>query len=606
MEKSKSKKSIFSPSLITRVFFATFFSFVFSTLFNTLGNVIDGFIVGHTMSTADVSASSVTAPLWFFLAVIINLFSKGCQNYCADSLSRGKAKEAVELFSMTVITTVALGLLAFLIVLFFNAPITVLLGVDKNSAPYESCRSYMIGVAFGIPALTLITVLSSVLSLEGARKMTLYAILVMTVSDIVLDLATVYLLHGGMFLMGLSTSISYYAGAVVLVIYFLKNDVIFKFKFTKIKPLSLLKMCRVGLPMAVSRFTTSWKGTFINHMLAATAIASGFAAYNCQVQVNYITNAIFLGLAQTMGLMVCIFYAEENRSAIRRVVLMTLLLEVAFGVLCYYITFNKALIKQIAVFYLGGNTDAYDSAVPALGAFFGGLFGWGLAVLIANYLQSTKRIFMANIVYLLDDVLYVYLGVKFFFNAISNGGGSAEILTTGIFVGVLIAHMLFVFTVPLIVMIVNHRFVFGWDAILMLPKNFGTKPKNELNVSPTTFEEVVEFSKAAYDFCIEREVPKRKAYIVSLAAEELMKNTIEYGFEDNGKNRLEVLLVWKEDKIILRLRDNCRKFNPTKYYKEVYQNEDNMKNVGIRMIMELATDVSYTSTLKLNNLNVTV
>ena len=73
-----------------------------------------------------------------------------------------------------------------------------------------------------------------------------------------------------------------------------------------------------------------------------------------------------------------------------------------------------------------------------------------------------------------------------------------------------------------------------------------------------------------------------------------------------NKNRLEVLLVWKEDKIILRLRDNCRKFNPTKYYKEVYQNEDNMKNVGIRMIMELATDVSYTSTLKLNNLNVTV
>ena len=141
------------------------------------------------------------------------------------------------------------------------------------------------------------------------------------------------------------------------------------------------------------------------------------------------------------------------------------------------------------------------------------------------------------------------------------------------------AQAAFVLVIPLLIVLVNHRRVFGWDAILMLPKGYGVGKDRELTKTPKTVAE---------------------------AAEELIKNTIMHGFSEGKNNRIEVRLVVKDDEAVLRIHDNCGKFNPKKYYETVYASENKEDNVGIRMVMEMAKDVSYTSTLKLNNICIRV
>ena len=607
MDSKKRKIKIeWQPTLTSQVFLLTFFGFFFSTMVNTLGTVIDGIIIGQTMETADVSANTVTAPLWFAIAMIANLFAKGNQLICADKLSRGKVDEAKNDFSMTFFLSTGFGILVTALILIFSFFVTKLLGIGPEDASFASCRLYLIGASLGIPGQIMLVMLAQGLHLEGARKWSILSVVVMTITDVVLDLLAVLVLHGGMFAMGITTAISIYAGLSVEVYYFLKKDPLLKIVKPHFSFPVLWDMIKNGLPMAVSRFTTAWKSRFINTILAGTLTAAGLAAFHVQVQVNYIMNAMLMGIAQTLGVIVRIAYEEDDRRTIRKATVISVMMLLFVSLLMDILSDTKIVPELLVRFYLGKNTDAYELARVALLFYFAGLFGQGIAILLANYLQSTRRIWWANLIYVLDDVLFVYLSLNFWKYAIDLGKGSDSDLIVCVFVGIFLSQTAFLLIIPLLIILINHRRVFGWDALLMLPKGYGVGKDQELTEAPKTVEEAADFSKEAYDFCIEHNLPERKAYLISLASEELIKNTIIHGFSAGKNNRIEVRLVVKDEEAVLRIRDNCGKFNPKRYYETVYKSENKEDSIGIRMVMEMAKDISYTSTLKLNNICIRV
>ena len=50
------------------------------------------------------------------------------------------------------------------------------------------------------------------------------------------------------------------------------------------------------------------------------------------------------------------------------------------------------------------------------------------------------------------------------------------------------------------------------------------------------------------------------------------------------------------------MRDNCVSFDPRKKYEQIYANGNDSSNMGIRMIMAEASEVTYTTMFNLNNL----
>ena len=74
-------------------------------------------------------------------------------------------------------------------------------------------------------------------------------------------------------------------------------------------------------------------------------------------------------------------------------------------------------------------------------------------------------------------------------------------------------------------------------------------------------------------------------------------------------HRLELHLVCKGDELILRTRDDCRQFDPWAIAGQADDEEmsdEISETTGIRMIREMATEVNYTSAMKLNNLTIRV
>ena len=193
-------------SLTDKVFLITVIAFFLSTLTTSLGGVIDSFIVGSTMTSAEVGALSLVSPLWYFSALLYNTLSSGCKPVCANELSKGSKEKARQIFSATLVAGLAVTLFLVVFTLVFRDTVTQLLGA---------------------------------------------------------------------------------------------------------KP---------GMPFGVSRLTASCKAFYLNYIFTSTVTVAVLAAYNVQVQINYVTNALFMGVAQALSLLVCFYYAEENREGIRNTV----------------------------------------------------------------------------------------------------------------------------------------------------------------------------------------------------------------------------------------------------------------------------------------------
>ena len=56
-----------------------------------------------------------------------------------------------------------------------------------------------------------------------------------------------------------------------------------------------------------------------------------------------------------------------------------------------------------------------------------------------------------------------------------------------------------------------------------------------------------------------------------------------------------------DDANVIRIRDNCRRFDPTNYL-ELHQTLDPVAHIGIRMVMAMVREATYVNPLGLNNL----
>ena len=64
------------------------------------------------------------------------------------------------------------------------------------------------------------------------------------------------------------------------------------------------------------------------------------------------------------------------------------------------------------------------------------------------------------------------------------------------------------------------------------------------------------------------------------------------------------MIVKKED-LIIRIKDNCREFDPKKRIDQFYP-EDICKNIGIRMIAGIAKSMEYQNNIGINTLLITI
>ena len=141
---------------------------------------------------------------------------------------------------------------------------------------------------------------------------------------------------------------------------------------------------------------------------------------------------------------------------------------------------------------------------------------------------------------------------------------------------------------------------------MVIPDSFGVTKDERIDISVKSMEEVIEVSKRVQDFCLEKGIDSKRAYLAGLCMEEMAGNIVEHGFvKDKKKHSIDIRVAHKNDKIILRIEDDCIPFDP-KERNKLESDDDLTKNIGIRMIYQIMKDIDYQNMLGINVLTISV
>ena len=136
---------------------------------------------------------------------------------------------------------------------------------------------------------------------------------------------------------------------------------------------------------------------------------------------------------------------------------------------------------------------------------------------------------------------------------------------------------------------------------LLLPEDFDVAKDKQLNITVTSKAEVLKLSERAQNFCESHGIDERRSMFTGICIEEMAGNIVDYGFDDGKKHFIDIRIIVKGGQVIIRLRDDCRPFDPKKQA-ELYNPEDPAAHIGIRLVQKISTEFDYVNVLKLNNL----
>lgn len=580
-----------SGIIIKKVFLGTLTMMILSALSVMIGMLIDGVVIRQCLGAGEMAAYAVAGPVFVLLTAVSGIFSSGAQTVCARSLGRGDLENANKCFSATAMTILLLSVLLVPGFFFSSDYLPALLGVsgeDQNLAGFVS--DYIKGLSLGIPFLCFSSLFTSLLNLEGRKNLTFMALVVSSVGNVAGDLLCAYVFHGGMFGMALATSFSYVISSLIMLSYYVRGKNIIKFAPRQAALSSVREAVGIGLPSALSKACMMLRTVVYNWLILTISTQAALSAFSIRSNMNNLYGSVGLGIGMATLVIGGVVIGEGSRKDTRQ------LLKIAIR---YSLELNIIICGLIIVFakqLVGIYTSAPEETALAVRAFYFSAVAAPLATVsltFMNYFQATRNMKLTHLVCLLDNFVFpclaaVVLGFTFGIN--------------GIWASVLVAEILMLITIYLLAWKRIGHMPKCLDDLLFLPENFDVPQEDRLEFSCQNMEGVVDASKAAYDFVLQKSGDREKANLIALCIEELAGNVIRWGFESEKKNAVDIRITY-QGQFVLRFRDNCRPFDPKKWLELNQPSEkDPSSNLGIRMTVQRMEDIRYMSTLKLNHL----
>lgn len=554
--------------------------------------IVDGIMTSRLVGTEELAAFGITAPYYSIVAVISVLLTIGCQTMYTQNLGKGDLDRANAYLSHAVMYGVIISVLLTGFGIAFAEPLCVLFGARGGSAfllPYA--KEYLIGLFIGTAGNVALGILHPIVELDGGKVWTKLASLTMIVVDIVGNYVTTQWLHLGLFGIGISSSLGFFAAVAVLSIHFFSKKCQIRFiadKANRIRPKEFLK---IGYPGAVSMLCRAICPIIVNSMIVAVASADGLSAISAQANIKFVIGAPLCGIAGAVMELGSIAYGERDTATLRKI------LNISYKYIFIGVTVFSGLVflcvPLLARCYFSVGSQGYDLALQAMRWYSLSLVPTAFNLAIISYFQLIEKRKPLLALYICNELLGValftivfgeFFGLSGIFAAIAAGPAIISVVCIGVF-----------FT---------RRKGKAGRVLPCLPTDFGVPEEKCLTMTVKTMDEVMDGSRQIQSFCSNRGINSKKAFYAAVLIEELAGNVIEHGFTDGKNHQVDLRVVTADDEVIFKITDNCRRFDFNKKVKLLRENaNDPEKNLGLKLALGFTRNITY---LNVSNKNILI
>ena len=562
---------------------------------SAVNSIVSSYFATNYVGMEAMSAVGLYSPIWMLLGAIANLIAGGCAILCGKSLGANDSKKLQQVFSLDLA-------LAFLAAAVFTV-LTLCISLFHLSGMFTADVSlwpaferYVAGMAIGIIPYFLYNQFPVYLTSENKGNMTILASIVYIIVNLVLNILFVKVLHMEEFGLALSSAIGMWIFMAVEAYHFFTKDAHLKIAFDVIPWKQGTEVFRIGFPGAASYIYQTLRGLILNRLLESFCAAGSLSAFALANNVMSIFWALPAGMANVSRLMFSVSHGEEDRQGL--VGTMKVMFRYFIPLMCIV---DAAIIVSSPVIT---SLFVKDIASPAFAMTVSGLrilpLCMPLSIILMHFTAygqvSGKSVFV-NIASILDGVVCV--------------AGFSMLLVhplqiNGIYIANVLNGVVTTLFVVLYAMFKLKRMPRNTEDLMVIPDFFGVTKDERIDISVKSMEEVIEVSKRVQDFCLEKGIDSKRAYLAGLCMEEMAGNIVEHGFvKDKKKHSIDIRVAHKNDKIILRIKDDCIPFDP-KERNKLENGDDLTKNIGIRMIYQIMKDIDYQNMLGINVLTISV
>lgn len=583
--------------IIRKLFQRTMITMLIAELSGGATAIIDGILVGRYLGATALAVSGLGSPYYSVASIVSGILMVGSTNMCTKAIGKGDREGLNGTFSLTIALGAALACLLALCGVIMPQQFALLFGAKgATEEVFTQTAAYLRGLFLGAPAFIMYVILTPILQLDGDTVRPKLASLVCALTDVVGDLLNIFVFHGGIFGMALASSLSHYTAFLIVTSHFLKKGSLFRFSFGSIRAGMVSPLLKDGLPRATCMLSRGLLPILLNTLLLRLAGDAAVTALSSMINSSFIVGALGWGIGGAVLIMGGMMVGEQDVNGLK-LVMKTALTDILIGVsaLAAAVFFAAPLIASLFVPEAGA---AQSMSIAFIRSYAICLPFLAFNVSMANYMQDVSRTFDANVVNICIEVVFT--------------AATAYLLSTffgvsGVWIAYAAAQAELTLFLVLRMLLSKAPTRSGLERHMLLPNGFGIPEKDRLERSLHTTDEVVALSAKVVSFCKERGISSREANRLALCIEEMAGNVIEHGFDDGKPHHLDVRVMVKDGTVILRLRDDCRKFDlREKTEKWKFNPEHPEKNIGIRMVMGVAKDVVYTNTMNTNNLIITV
>ena len=579
-------KKLFREMLLTQVV---------SSMTVTVCMLIDSIMIGRFLGVDSVSAYGLATPLLLVFAAFGSLISAGVQVLCGKTMGRGDREGTNAGFTVSMTLGLGISLLGVVLVFLFLNPLTRMLGADPGSPVFTLTRDYIVGFILGAPAFLLALVMVPYMQFAGRRTRLVAAVGVMCVSDVVFDLLNVFVFHGGTLGMGLASTASYYVALVIGIGYFFRKDCMFRFRRRLFSAAVCRELFVYGFPTVVNQISLVLLIYCYNQMFLSLEGTVAVAAYSVVTTIGNICYCFGSGVGSVAMMLAAIFHAERDRSSIRELIRVMIrwavVLDVAVTVICV------AAARPLISLFLADSGSVTLIAVAGLRLFILSMIPSSINSALKSYYQGINLLGFAELISVLQNFVFAVASAFLL---------SRFLGISGVWLGYLCGETLTLLFISVFVFIKRRRFAVTADNYSLLDENFDAAPDRCFERTVQSVGEAAEVSRLLCDFCREKGMDARTSMLIGLCVEEMTVNIVEHGFtKDRLAHNIDVRLVLGDEDRVIRIRDNCTHFDPTKYL-ELHRTDDPAAHIGLRMVMGMVREANYVNSFGLNNLTLKI
>lgn len=560
----------------------------------SINSVVDGVIAGRFINAASVGVIGLFFVMVNMISAISSVFLGGSSVLCGRYMGMGDIDKTRGIVSLNQTVITLIGAVLTVICAFFSGLIADLCGASPELR--GELKLYIIGFSIGIIPQLLGAQVAAFLQLERQSLRNYIGVAAMIVSNVVFNITFVVVFNLGIFGLALSTSMCNWIYFIILETYYLSPKAQLRYDIKNIYWEKTLELIKIGFPGALLVFCLALREIVLNRVVLTYAGQDGLSAKSSLGMIGGFFIALCLGGGAVIRMLASVNVGEEDRDSIKDLIKLSftkvLLMSVVIAAIVVMISG-----MVVSIFFADTTSNVYHLAHQ-----FFVIYGLSIPLIMVvqietNYLQAMGQNICVNIFSLIDGLFSVIIPAIILAPIL---GALGVWLSTPI--GIVISAVVY----PIYAMIFWKRVPRNSDEWLLFKDDFGVPDEDRLVLRIKDKDDVSTTSQKVQEFCTDKGFDKKKAYYSALCLEEMTRNVVEHGFSMDAKAHfLEARVVKKGGTIILRIKDDCKSFDPVDMAGHL-NSEDITKNIGIRMVMKLANSANYQNLLGLNVLTIEI